>query len=254
MVLHTMAYLRKDHSQNLNIVVVDGSPSGDETLARGLQNLGVKYLHGGRELSFAESYNAGIKETSNPVVVTLANDVFIEGAQIHRLAAEIRDRVGCAIPYLSSCDYGAQRARKLTPRRCYPTWMTLNVNAFSREVLQQVGLIPEQTSGCFNDVILFIKLRQKDYSIVLLNVGYVGHLGAQTLKSGSSSVSYTNDALLFRKNFPQYWHRDGVLFHRVAQRLTTRMIYYLVEYLPLSREKKTYLWEGVWAIEPYICT
>jgi hypothetical protein len=39
-----MAYLCKDRTPNLNILVVDGSPSRDEILADGLRSLGVEYL------------------------------------------------------------------------------------------------------------------------------------------------------------------------------------------------------------------
>jgi hypothetical protein len=90
----------------------------------------------------------------NKVIVTLANDIFIEAKQIRRLAEEIKDDVGCAIPYLSVSDYGTQRMRRIAiPRRSFPNMMPFNVAAFSREALEKLGFIPEQMTGCCNDLV-----------------------------------------------------------------------------------------------------
>lgn len=254
MSLYTMAFLCKDRPSNLNIILVDGSPVQDDPLAQELTAIGVQYFHCGRELSFAETYNEGIKRTSNPVVVTLANDIFIEAKQVLQLAKEIRDGVGCVIPYLTFSDYGAQRERKLpVPRRCFPTRMTLNVNAFSRAALEKAGFIPEQMTGCYNDVLLFIRLREEGYSIMLRNVGCVVHLGQQTLKTLESSVSYEADEVLFKKQYPNYWRNGFVLFHKVAQRWKTRKLYSILEHMPVSLVKKLSFWNWAWAIEPYLC-
>ncbi len=254
MALHAMAFLCRERPTDLNVIFSDGSPSRDGKLANGLAGLGVEYLHCGRELSFPETYNAGIKKTSNPVVVTLANDILIEAKQICKLAAEISERVGCVMPYLTFSDYGAQRERKLpVPRRCFPTRMTLNVNAFSRKALEDVGLIPEDMTGCYNDVLLSIRLREKDYSIVLRNVGHVIHLGQQTLKTGATSVALDADVHLLSKAYPQYCRNGVVLFGKIAQRRATRIIYGALEHLPTGLVKKLRLWDAAWAIEPYVC-
>jgi GT2 family glycosyltransferase len=256
MALHSMAFLMKDRPEDLRVVFVDGSAARDETLDRGLGDLGVEYVHAGRELSFAETYNTGIRRTSNPVVVAMANDILIEAKQVRMLADEVsRDsRIGCVFPYLSVSDYGAQRCRRWpVPRRCFPTRMTLNVNAFSRAALDKVGLIPEQMTGCFNDVLLFIRLREQGWSVVLRNVGRVIHLGRQTLKTGATSVAYRTDAELFAGQFPEYWRKGEVLFHRVAQRWTTRGLYRLIERMPGGLVRKLGMWNLAWAVEPYVC-
>jgi GT2 family glycosyltransferase len=254
MALHCVAFLCRGRPGDLRVLLVDGSPRQDDELARSLPSLGVEYVHCGRELCLAETYNAGITRTSSPVVVLVANDVLIEAIQVRMLAQEIRDGVGCALPYLSFSDYGAQRARKLrVPRRCFPTRMTLNVNAFSRRALEQVGLIPEQMSGCYNDVVLSIRLREEGYAVVLRNVGAVTHLGQQTLRTGATSVDYRADARLFAEQYPRYWRRGVVLFHKVAQRPATRVLYRAVEALPAELAERLGLWRLAWAVEPYLC-
>jgi hypothetical protein len=254
MTLYAMAFLCKDRPENLHIILVDGSPFRDDELAQRLTDIGVEYFHSGGELSFAETYNTGIRKTSGSIVVTLSNDILIEAKQIKQLATEVRDRVGCVVPYLTLSDYGAQRERRLpVPRRCFPTRMTINVNAFSRAALDKVGFIPGQMTGCYNDVILFIRLREEGYSILLRNVGHVVHLGQQTLKTGVTSVCFEEDELLFARFYPQYWRKGTVLFHKVAQRWTTSTVYRLVEMLPVKMVEKLHLWKWVWIIEPYLC-
>ena len=253
MALHAMAFLCKGNTEELNIIFVDGSPSRDTLIEREFDLLGIRYVHCGRELSFGETYNTGIKEASNPVVVLLANDIFIEAKQIEALALEIRNGVGCAMPYLSFSDYGAQTARKLpAPRRFFPTRMTLNVNAFSRKALENVGLIPEEMTGCYNDIILYIRLREKGYSIIIRNVGNVFHMAQQTLKTNSTNISYEKDERLFSIKYPEYWHRGHVTLSKVAQRCATRQVYRIAEYLSGFGYSAS-LWHAIWAIEPYIC-
>jgi len=254
MALHCVAFLCSTRPGDLRVLLVDGSPRQDDELSRSLPSLGAEYVHCGRELSFAETYNAGVRRTSSPVVVLVANDVLIDARQVRKLAQEIRDDVGCALPYLSFSDYGAQRARRLrVPRRCFPTRMTLNVNAFSRRALEQVGLIPEQMSGCYNDVILSIRLHEEGYAVVLRNVGAVTHLGQQTLKTRATSVDYSADARLFGEQYPRYFRRGVVLFHKVAQRPATRLLYRAVEALPAGFAQRLGLWPLAWAVEPYLC-
>ena len=139
------------------------------------------------------------------------------------------------------------------PRRCFPSRMTVNVNAFSREALEKIGLMPEQMSGCYNDVILFIRMREEGYSVVLRNVGHVMHLGQQTLKTGATSVDYDADAEIFSDEYPEYWRDGVVLFHKVAQRPATRLIYDALERLPRRLVERLRLWNAAWAAEPYLC-
>ncbi len=254
MTLHAVAHLCRESCADLNVNIVDGSPTRDDHLAEALTALGVKYVHCGRELSFGETYNTGIRRTSCPVVVTLANDIFINPNQIRKLADEIVGRVGCAMPYLTHSDFGAQQLRRFRlPRRCFPTRMTLNVNAFSRAALERVGLIPENMSGCYNDVVLFLRLREEGYSILLRNVGRVIHLAQQTLKSGATSVNYDADEALFSREYPQYWRNGVVLFHKAAQGRLTRLMYGALERLPPRWTKKLRLWRLAWEMEPYLC-
>jgi GT2 family glycosyltransferase len=249
-----MAFLCKEQPTDLNIILVDGSPVRDDELAQGLERLGVEYLHCGKELSATETVNAGIMRTKNPVVVYLTNDVFIQAAQVRKLAAEVRGNIACAFPYLTSCDYGTQIERRLpVPRRCYPSRMVIVVAAFSREALEKVGLMPTEITGVFCDVILSILLREEGYSLVLRNVGHVIHLGQQTLKTGASTTLWEPDAVWFAKHYPQYWRKGMILFHKVAQRTSTKIMYFALEYLPVSVVNMLGLERLVWQLEPYLC-
>jgi len=254
MAAYAMAFLRRDRTSDLRVTLVDGSPRPDVELARTLEALAVRYVHCGRELSFAETYNTGIRMTTSGTIVLMANDILIEGRQVRMLAQEVHDGVGCAFPYLSFSDYGAQKARRLrVPRRCYPTRMTLNVNAFSREALEKVGFIPAQMTGCFNDVILSIRLYEEGYSVVLRNVGPVAHLGRQTLRTRATSISHDADARLFAAEYPHYWRDGVVLFHKAAQGRATRLLYRVAERLPAQAAQRLGVWSLVWTLEPYLC-
>jgi GT2 family glycosyltransferase len=256
MTLHAVAFLCKTPlaESKLSVTVVDGSPQADSDLEAGLRALGVCYLHAGRELSFAETYNTGIRARSSPVVFTLANDVLIEARQVRTLAEEIGPTVACAMPYLTSCDYGTQRQRRLpVPRRCFPTAMTLNANAFSRPALEKVGFLPEDMTGCFNDVVLFIRLREQGYSVVLRNVGPVLHLGRQTLRAGMTRVSYEADATLFSERYPRYWLDGRILWHRAGQKSLARLAHRVMNGLPRGVVHSIRGWEWVWWAEPYLC-
>jgi hypothetical protein len=253
MTLHSVAFLQREAGPDLTVIVVDGSPREDVALSQALSALNTRYLHGGCELSFAQTYNAGIEHTVSRVVVTLANDILIGAQQIRLLAGEIRGNVGCAIPYLTSSDYGTQLMRRLpVPRRSFPTQMTLNVNAFSREALQQVGGIPEDMTGCFNDVILCIRLREARRSIVLRNVGKVFHFGQQTLQTGQTGVSYQADLQAFQSAYPEYWRRNRLQSHKFAQRPLARLLYRISDMLPPRIVATFGVPRAVWALEPYL--
>ena len=134
MTLHCLAYLRKQPSDDLRVILVDGSPMEDDALATAVEGLNVEYMHTGRRLSLAECFNVGIRRGTNRAVVTLVNDVFIEAQQVRKLVDELRDDVACAFPYLTVEDYGTARTRKFpVPRRCFPTGLSFNVAAFDRQ-------------------------------------------------------------------------------------------------------------------------
>lgn len=254
MTLFAMSFLQKNNSGLFEITVVDGSKIKDELFEKELIKLQVNYLHSGRDLSFGETYNYGINYSDSPIIVTLANDIFIEAKQIIELADEARNNVGCVIPYLSYSDYSVQNTRKyLVPKRSFPSRMTFNVNVFQRKALEEIGYIDEEMSGCFNDVLAFIKLRENGYSIVLKNVGNIFHLSQQTLKSNFTTVSYQNDQIIFQKKYPNYWSRGHILFYKTTQRFTTKIIYWVIEHISIKLVKKSNIWKLIWLIEPYIC-
>lgn len=259
-----VAALRRIPDELLTILVCDGSPDPDRQVAATLSDNNAAYLHAGRELTFGGTYNLGVEAARTEYVVLVANDILISAPQVRQLVSEVRDDVGCAIPYLTRSDYATQTARRVrVPRRCYPASMTLNVNAFRRDVLEGVGSVPEALSGCFNDMVIFQRLRNQGYRIALVNVAHVDHLRAIT-RHIASNLDYERDLAtapslapdLFRGIRPMRhkntWAR---LYANAAQRPLSRLLWRLVGRVPW--ELKQYRGLGYLAawLEPYLaCT
>ena len=108
-------------------------------------------------------------------------------------------------------------------------------------------------SGCYDDIVLFLRLRERGRAIVLRNVGTVFHLGQQTLKTGKTSVDYEADERLFVQLYPQYWRRGRARRHTLAQCWTTRIVYWAAEQVPAGLAKRLGVRNWVWAVEPYLC-
>lgn len=246
----------------LDVIVCDGSPAPDEALASQLQAQGFRYLHDGRQLSFGETYNLGVRATSACYIALMANDVLISATQVHKLIGEVqRPGIGCAIPYLTKADYITQvHRRSHIPRRCYPASMTLNVNVFRRDVLEALGGVPEELSGCFNDMVMFYRLRRKGLATVLANVGEVPHLAMVTRKI-STNLAWDRDFAELPNLMPELFrhYRAGSknawasLYAGCAQRTPSRWLWALVSCVPwkMKQSQGVALWAA--RAEPLIC-
>lgn len=247
----------------LDILVCDGSPERDETLAAQILASGGRYVHGGEQLSFGATYNLGVRSSTAPYVVLMANDVLISAAQVRKLIGEVqKDRIGCAICYLTKGDYYTQISRRLpVPRRCYPASMTLNVNAFRREILEDIGCVPEELSGCFNDMVMFFRLRQKGLRTVLVNLGEVPHLAMVTRKI-ATNLAWDRDLCtvpklapeLFSKYKPKSKNSWASLYAACAQNKRSKLLWTLVSYVPWKMKQSQSV--AYWAafVEPYLCS
>ena len=120
-----------------DILLVDGSLEGDNEIRLICEKEKIMYVHKGKELRFAEGYNCW-KMLSSQYIGLMASDIIVNPIAIQKLYKVITvERVGCVFPYLDRCDYQGQiysYVRKA--KTCEPTFMTLNLNIFKREVLE----------------------------------------------------------------------------------------------------------------------
>ena len=57
------------------VILVDGSKKEDKGIKKVCEELDVKYIHSGKELSYVEAYNIGWKSLTEPYIGLMANDV-----------------------------------------------------------------------------------------------------------------------------------------------------------------------------------
>lgn len=253
---------------DLAILLCDGSPEPDPALAAEFAaDPQVTYLHGGRQLSFGATYNMGVQAAESEFVVLIANDILILSRQIRALVDRLQGDVGCTIPYLLRSDYGPQvRRRQRVPKVAWPASMTFNVNAFRRPQLLEIGGVPEELSGYYNDAVVHHRLRARGLRIALVQVGQVDHLQAVTRRtvtaagSGQDRARYQRDLAqaqqlepeLFRGVDPQrqknYWAH---LYANSAQTRGSRWLWRAVSWWPRRLHQARGL--GYWAgwLEPY---
>jgi hypothetical protein len=70
---------------------------------------------------------------------------------------------------------------------CLPAGMTLNVNMFLTNDLISIGMVPEELSGYFNDMLMFRRLRMLGKKIKLINAGTIYHFGKSTTGTSSNA-------------------------------------------------------------------
>ncbi|MCA9989677.1 MAG: glycosyltransferase family 2 protein [Ardenticatenaceae bacterium] len=256
-----VASLQKIPDEALQIFVCDGSPRPDPFVAESLAIYdNVRYLHAGRQLSFGETYNLGIQAAETPYVVLLANDVLISAKQVRRLVKELRGDVTCAVPYLNRADYATQISRRWrVPRRSYPASMTINVNAFVREALAAIGNVPEALTGCYNDAVIFHRLRQRGQRIALVNVGEVDHLRAITRRIATNLACAQDlaqaaalEPALFAGVQPQSRNGWARMYANASQRRLPGLLWRLLSLLPWKLSEQHGLGYLVAWLEPYL--
>jgi GT2 family glycosyltransferase len=210
-----------------HVILVDGSNQPDLYMQDVCNREGIDYLHTGKELTFAQGYNIGWKLLGEPYVGFMANDTFPSKGTISNLLEYIKLLdVGCVFPYISYCDYPGQIytfARR--PITCEPTIMTLNLNIFKREVLEKVMGVDDGYSGCYNDIILLMKIRSTGYRVVLVGNTRVFHMGQMTLSQGST-YAQEKDIRKFKEQYSSYMAEHGIfgVSHWKWPLATTRIV------------------------------
>ena len=207
--LLALALLRENSGVG-KIVLMDGSPIADKLIKNDCHETGIIYHHAGQELSFASGFNCGKQLLDEPYIGLMANDIFPPSDTVQKLIAYLqKNDVGCVFPYLSHCDYPGQMYDFVRmPITCEPSLMTLNLNIFKREVLEQAGGVAEGYSGSYNDLILLMKIRQQGYRVVLVGDTRVTHLGQMTISQGST-YRKTKDRERFVVEYPTYATEHG---------------------------------------------
>ena len=209
------------------VLLVDGSRLPSERMREECERLGVKYLHSGRMLSFAEGYNFGVMAANADWIILSASDIYpshnitlafqeiIEGCETTRL--------GCIIPRLSHCAFPSQvRSRIFNPLCVVPT-MTLNVNVFNRQLLNDLGLVPTHYSGAYNDVELSILLAKADRQIYMTQQSCL-HYGSLTIQTNKSSVNFAADRIKFKGARPNYYRAGALWDLDIVPLLTSRYL------------------------------
>lgn len=194
--------------QVATVIVVDGSKNPDPELSSRLTAINVGYVHEGRQMTFAEGYNAGLARSDQPWTILSASDVYPNlemFAAFEKICKSADPSIGCVIPALNNTDLDFQRHRVAS--RLGPIdipLMTLNLNAFPTAYLREIGGVSEIFSGNYNDVVLADRFRDDRRRIILADANCV-HFGTLTLSSGNTGVSKERDKAKFIEIFPQYY-------------------------------------------------
>ena len=108
--------LARQSSKVATVLVVDGSKVSDPVFAGQVRELGAKYLHHGRQLSFAEGYNLGLAQSDQAWTVLSASDIYPSQELFEVFSGLCADppdvRTGCVIPRLNRVDLGLQHCRR----------------------------------------------------------------------------------------------------------------------------------------------
>ena len=245
----------KENTAVGNIVLVDGSQQPDLCIQLFCEESSVEYLHMGSELTFAQGYNVGWKHLDVPYIGLMANDIIPPQGTIQSLLEWIRlPDVGCVFPYLSYCDYPGQIDTFVRrPKTCEPTAMTINLNIFKRDLLESVGGIDEEYSGCYNDIILLMKIREKGYRAVLVGNTRVVHVGQMTISQGSN-YRRDEDIAKFSAEFSDYWAKHGkwrIKHWRwpLSTNLKATILWWISQNFPSTTIRNWLQWLTMW-LEP----
>jgi hypothetical protein len=223
------------------VIVVDGSRTANETLRLFCAGNACTYLHGDRELTFAQAYNLGAAVAKSEWVILCASDVYVNAATIEAIEKTIQlvgaKNIGCVIPTLSRCDLPYQTSNAGAAGRVSSVpLMTINLNAFPRQVFADIGGVPERFSGNYNDVEMVIRLREKGLRVYQVECPAV-HYGSLALAGGKSNVRFEPDSAGFRALRPSYFSTGFVWDVNVVPLLDSgfaRFLFRMVDGFPTS--------------------
>ncbi len=222
------------------VIVVDGSAAANPCLQERCAELGARYLHAGRQLTFAEGYNAGAAVATASWLVFCASDVYVNNRTLDSIARATTtlpaERIGCLVPTLSYSALEMQRSTEASGRISIVPLTTINCNVFEAGFFREIGGIPEVYSGNYNDVEIAIRIVERGRHIYQVDDPAV-HYGSLTLAAGGSNARQDRDRETFHRQRPAYfssayaWNVDyrPLLSHPLA-----RAINRLINLIPID--------------------
>ncbi len=246
------------------ILLVDGSPEPDPLMRQVCEELGVRYDHAGRQLTYVESYNRGWRALTEPFVGLMANDILPHPPETLSILLEWirREEVGCAFPYMTThragCDEtqrpGFWRRGSIT---CEPSSMTLNLNLFKRSTLEAIGGLDEGYVYGYGEPILIIRIRELNQRVVMVGGTRIFHLDRLTKDLGQSALvdaDHGVDTERWYREFPDHASRRGLANLRLwrwpfSTTWKIRTLWWLHERLPVPKLRDLALALILW-VEP----
>ena len=73
------------------VLLVDGSEKPNNEMMIACKDVGARYLHFGKELSYSEAYNKGWWEVHTPFIALMANDIIPHPTDVFRKLREAMD-------------------------------------------------------------------------------------------------------------------------------------------------------------------
>lgn len=219
------AALANEDELVLEVIVVDGSLMPDPHLASQLTRIGCKYIHEGRQLTFAEGYNLGASHARAEWIVLCASDVFPSITffrEVQLLISELSsDRIGCIVPRLTISDLPAQESQLLQWGTYALPMMTLNLNVIHRRLLEEIGGVPAAYGGGYNDILMAMRIKEKGRSIFMIPTRCT-HYGQLTRRVGGSNFRFNEDRARFVAENPQMVDLGSIWDLRVSSLTTNR--------------------------------
>ncbi|OCT10701.1 hypothetical protein A8709_22965 [Paenibacillus pectinilyticus] len=236
--------LLKNCPEVREIVLSDGSEIPDNDLSSFCESIEIKYLHSGRMMSFAEGYNYGVEHLTEDWIATMASDIYVTPTTftaIDRFIWKNGDlNIGCLIPYLSRSDLPTQQfSSSYFSRDCESPGMTFNLNIFKKDVYKKLDGMTREYSGNFNDIEMWLKLKEKGLNVYLVGSSYAVHYGQLTLTYGSNT-NVNNDKEKFYKKHPQLFEKGSFFDMRMDEFFQSRILKYLYKFkmlLPTAKRK-----------------
>lgn len=227
----TFDFLRSVRSlryPNLEVIVVNNSAPKGNPRQFGKHYPGVKVINSGKNLGFAAGNNLGIKEAAGDYLFFINNDTVVENGLVESLLARLQQKgVGAVSPkirYFSKPDIiqyaGFTKINSLTGRNTATGKGERDTGQYDkprqvpyahgcammlrREVIEKVGLMPEEFFLYYEEMDWCEKIRKAGYTIWYEPAGAVLH--KESISTGKDSPLKTeyltrNRILFMRRNF-----------------------------------------------------
>lgn len=248
------------------VILVDGSEESDEKMKEVCEDIGVRYYHDGKKISYAKAYNIGWQSLTEPYIGLMANDIVpfpLDTIQI-LLDWLKRPDIGCVFPYLTSNSLrGGETQRPgfwgRGSRTCELTSMTLNLNLFKRSVLEKIGGLDENYLFGYAEPILLIKIRSLGFRVVLVGDTRAFHYEKLTKSLGESTLAeelYLEDSQRWYKEYPRYASKRGIAnLNLWRQPFSTTLIaktfWWISYHIPFSKPRRALIILTMW-LEPLL--